>query len=54
MGNEVFVKFAGGDDIALRPADAMPRVMSACDVVLNRRGGEGCVRELLDRYFLRN
>lgn len=40
--------------LAACPADAMPRVMSACDVVLNRRGGEGCVRELLDRYFLRN
>ena len=40
--------------LAACPADAMPRVISACAVVLNKRGGEGCVRELLDRYFLPN
>lgn len=39
--------------LAACPADAMARVKNACDVVLDRRGGEGCVRELLDRYFLR-
>jgi 3-deoxy-D-manno-octulosonate 8-phosphate phosphatase (KDO 8-P phosphatase) len=39
--------------LAACPADAMPRVKKACDVVLDKGGGEGCVRELLDRYFLR-
>ena len=39
--------------LAACPADAMPRVIDACDVVLNKRGGEGCVRELLDLFFLR-
>ncbi len=39
--------------LAACPADAMPRVKNVCDVVLDKRGGEGCVRELLDRYFLR-
>jgi len=35
------------------PADAMPKVIEHCDVVLSKKGGEGCVREFLDRFFLR-
>ena len=39
--------------LAACPADAAARVIKACDVVLHKSGGEGCVRELLDLYFLR-
>ena len=39
--------------LAACPADAAARVIKACDVVLHKNGGEGCVRELLDLYFLR-
>lgn len=34
------------------PADAVPNVKSIVDVVLRNRGGEGCVRELIDNYLL--
>ena len=40
--------------LAACPADAMPRIIESCDVVLTKKGGEGCVREFLDLYFLRN
>lgn len=33
------------------PADATAPVLAACDVVLSKHGGEGCVREFLDRYL---
>jgi 3-deoxy-D-manno-octulosonate 8-phosphate phosphatase (KDO 8-P phosphatase) len=33
------------------PADAMPPVIQACNVVLTKRGGDGCVREFLDGYL---
>lgn len=38
--------------LAACPADAMPRVIEACEVVLDKRGGEGCVREFLERFTL--
>ena len=34
------------------PADAMDVVKSNVDVILNRKGGEGCVREFIDTYIL--
>lgn len=34
------------------PADAVPLVKHACDVVLSKKGGEGVVRELIDNYLL--
>lgn len=36
------------------PADATAAVIAACDVVLTKNGGEGCVREFLDGYLLRD
>ncbi len=33
------------------PLDAVRRVRQACKVVLQRKGGEGCVRELIDNYL---
>lgn len=36
------------------PSDAMPKVIDACDVVLSKKGGEGCVREFLDRFILQD
>lgn len=34
------------------PADAHYQVVRAVDIVLQRKGGEGCVREFIDRYLL--
>lgn len=34
------------------PADAVRRVKEEVDLVLNTKGGRGCVRELIDDYFL--
>jgi len=34
------------------PADAVNVVKSNVDVILNKKGGEGCVRELIDNYIL--
>lgn len=34
------------------PADAHFLVVKAADVVLRTKGGEGCVREFIDRYLL--
>ncbi|HUR30634.1 MAG TPA: HAD-IIIA family hydrolase [Saprospiraceae bacterium] len=35
------------------PADAHHRVIREVDIVLQRKGGEGCVREFIDRFLLR-
>ena len=34
------------------PADAVWKVKDAVDVVLERKGGEGCVREFADRFLI--
>jgi len=34
------------------PADAHFHVIHAADIVLQRKGGEGCVREFIDRFLL--
>lgn len=34
------------------PSDAMDVVKSNVDVILNKKGGEGCVREFIDAYIL--
>jgi YrbI family 3-deoxy-D-manno-octulosonate 8-phosphate phosphatase len=34
------------------PADAMEVVKKTVDLVLSKKGGEGCVREFIDNYFL--
>jgi 3-deoxy-D-manno-octulosonate 8-phosphate phosphatase (KDO 8-P phosphatase) len=34
------------------PADAARQVIQAVDVVLQKKGGEGCVREFIDRFLL--
>lgn len=34
------------------PADAVQQVKEAVSVVLSRKGGDGCVRELIDTYLL--
>ena len=33
------------------PADSVDRVLSAVDVVLENKGGEGCAREFVDRFI---
>ena len=35
------------------PADAMVTVKTHVDVILNKKGGEGCVREFIDTYILK-
>jgi len=35
------------------PADAVPVVKEHVDLVLQKRGGEGCVREFIDYYLLK-
>ncbi len=34
------------------PKDAVRRVKSVVDIVLNKKGGEACVREFIDEYLL--
>jgi 3-deoxy-D-manno-octulosonate 8-phosphate phosphatase (KDO 8-P phosphatase) len=35
------------------PADALPSVKNAVNVVLSRKGGDACVREWIDNYLLK-
>ncbi len=50
--NDIEIMEAVG--FAACPADAARGVARACQVVLTKKGGDGCVRELLDDYFLRD
>lgn len=34
------------------PADAVDKVKNLCHVVLTKKGGEGCVREMIDHYLV--
>jgi 3-deoxy-D-manno-octulosonate 8-phosphate phosphatase (KDO 8-P phosphatase) len=34
------------------PADATEKIKAISDVTLSRKGGEGCVRELIEEYFI--
>ena len=43
------IKSAG---LSACPHDAHYSVIRAADIVLQRNGGEGCVREFIDRYLL--
>jgi len=36
------------------PSDAVNAVKSKVDVILSKKGGEGCVREFIDAYLLKN
>jgi len=35
------------------PSDAVNAVKTQVDIVLSRKGGEGCVREFIDTYLLK-
>ncbi len=37
--------------ISVCPADASPAVQKIADLVLTRKGGDACFRELVDQYF---
>lgn len=37
--------------IAACPSDASPAIKEIADIILERRGGDACFRELVDRYF---
>lgn len=34
------------------PADAVERIKQCCKIILSRRGGDACVRELIDEYLM--
>jgi len=34
------------------PRDAVNRIKSNSIIILNKKGGEGCVREFIDEYLL--
>ena len=34
------------------PADALPQIKKSVNIILNAKGGDGCIRELIDNYFL--
>ncbi|MEP6647298.1 MAG: HAD-IIIA family hydrolase [Saprospiraceae bacterium] len=38
--------------ISACPSDAHYKVLNVVDIVLQRKGGEGCVREFIDRFLL--
>jgi YrbI family 3-deoxy-D-manno-octulosonate 8-phosphate phosphatase len=38
--------------ITFCPSDAVPKVKKAVDIALKTKGGDGCVRELIEKYFL--
>lgn len=49
--NDIEVMVAVG--ISACPADAHELVLNAADIVLEKKGGDGCVREFIDKYMLR-
>ena len=40
--------------LSFSPKDAVSAVKQQVDVVLSKRGGEGCVREMIDQFILKN
>ena len=42
----------GAVGLAACPQDSTREIKEACHLVLDKKGGEGCVREFLDRFFL--
>ncbi|MGK7393952.1 MAG: KdsC family phosphatase [Candidatus Cyclobacteriaceae bacterium M3_2C_046] len=37
--------------LAACPSDAVEIIQQTADVILNKKGGEGCFREFVDKYF---
>ena len=33
------------------PSDAVIEIKSFCNIILQKKGGEGCIREFLDQYI---
>lgn len=40
--------------LAVCPANAVNAVKSHCHIILSKKGGEGCVREFIDNFLLKN
>ena len=38
--------------VAICPKNAVNRVKTICHIILDKKGGEGCVREFIDNYLL--
>lgn len=51
LNDFTMLKFAG---ISFAPADASRPIIEQVDTVLERRGGEGAVREMIERLFRHN
>ena len=46
------LKLLGAVGVSVCPADAVDQVRTTVKIVLNTKGGDGCVREFADRYLL--
>lgn len=40
--------------LAVCPSNAVNSVKSICHIILSKKGGDGCVREFIDNYLLKN
>jgi 3-deoxy-D-manno-octulosonate 8-phosphate phosphatase (KDO 8-P phosphatase) len=40
--------------VSAAPVDAVPVVKSQVDIILNTKGGQGCVREFIDAYLMKS
>jgi YrbI family 3-deoxy-D-manno-octulosonate 8-phosphate phosphatase len=40
--------------LAVCPSNAVNSVKSICQIILSKKGGEGCVREFIDNFLLKN
>ena len=46
------VRIMQGVGLSAAPFDALEEVKSAANIVLEKKGGQGCVREFIDRVFI--
>jgi YrbI family 3-deoxy-D-manno-octulosonate 8-phosphate phosphatase len=40
--------------LAVCPSNAVNSVKSICQIILSKKGGDGCVREFIDNFLLKN
>jgi 3-deoxy-D-manno-octulosonate 8-phosphate phosphatase (KDO 8-P phosphatase) len=49
LNDEAVLKAVG---VSACPADAVEQIKKSCRIILSKKGGEGCVRELIDDYLM--
>ena len=49
LNDKTIMEYVG---MAACPQDAVEEIKLLVDVVLSKKGGEGCVREFIDRFIL--